>query len=112
MKTKKNFRSIVMKYAHAAWNQTSNLSWRECVKLAWKMFRLASKMRHGIAKFSYIKKDGTIREALGTLVGIPAGATLGGKKVTKQSYKTLAYYDIEKESFRCFRIENFIGMAV
>ena len=34
--------------------------------------------------------------------------TLGGKKVTKPSYKTMAYFDTEKNSFRCFKIENLI----
>lgn len=36
------------------------------------------------------------------------GATLGGKKVTKPSYKTMAYFDTEKNAFRCFKVENLI----
>ena len=102
-----NFRSKVMKYAHQYFNQTHK-AWRLCMIKAWELYRLASKMRKGIAKFAYTKVDGSVRMAVGTLVGVPAGATLNGKKHTKPSYKTMAYYDLEKESFRCFKIENLV----
>lgn len=58
--------------------------------------------------FYYAKADGSIRKAIGTLNNVPAGATLGGKKVTKPSYKTMTYFDVEKKAFRCFKIENLI----
>ena len=44
----------------------------------------------------------------GTLRNVPAGATLGGKRVTKPSYRTMAYFDTEKNGFRCFKVENLI----
>ena len=56
----------------------------------------------------YTKADGSIRKALGTLRNVPAGATLGGKRVTKPSYRTMAYFDTEKHGFRCFKVENLI----
>ena len=75
---------------------------------AWQLYRLAKAMREGLVAFFYRKADGTIRKAVGTLKNLPAGATLGGKKVTKPSYKTMAYFDTEKNSFRCFKVENLI----
>ncbi len=78
---------------------------------AWQLYRLAKAMRDGAVTFYYIKSDGTIRKAVGTLKNIPAGATLGGKRQTKPSYKTMSYFDMEKHSFRCFRIENLICTA-
>lgn len=59
--------------------------------------------------FFYFKADGTIRKALGTLKNFPAGIT--AKKMTKPSYKTLTYFDVEKNAFRCFKVENFLTFS-
>lgn len=107
MEKKINFRARVMKYAWQLWRATKQ-QWRICMIKAWQLYRLAKAMREGVVTFYYQKADGSIRKAMGTLKNLPAGATLGGKKVTKPSYKTMAYFDIEKKSFRCFKIENLI----
>lgn len=107
MGKKSNFRARVMKYAWHLFRATKQ-AWRTCMLKAWQLYRLAKAMREGVVKFIYRKADRSIRVAYGTLKNVPAGATLRGKKVTKQSYKTLAYYDTEKEAFRCFKVENLI----
>lgn len=107
MEKKINFRARVMKYAWQLWRATKQ-QWRICMIKAWQLYRLAKNMREGVVTFYYQKANGSIRKAVGTLKNLPAGATLGGKKVTKPSYKTMAYFDTEKSSFRCFKIENFI----
>ena len=96
-----------MKYAHQLATNTGK-SWRFCMIKAWELYRLSKKMREGIVKFAYEKKDGTIRVAEGTLKGTPTGATMGGKKMTKPSFKTFAYFDTAKSEFRCFKIENLV----
>ena len=110
MKKSENFRVRVMKYAWQLWKATGQ-AWRLCMIKAWQLYRLAKNMRTGVVTFYYTKSDGSIRKANGTLKNAPAGATLGGKKLTKPSYRTLAYFDIDKRAFRCFRIENLICMA-
>lgn len=107
MEKKNNFRVRVMKYA---WQllKTTKQTWRFCMIKAWQLYRLAKAMREGVVTFYYTKADGSIRKAVGTLKNVPAGATLGGKKVTKPSYKTLAYFDTEKKAFRSFKVENLI----
>lgn len=107
MEKKINFRARVMKYAWQLLRATKQ-QWRICMIKAWQLYRLAKAMREGVVTFYYQKADGSIRKALGTLKNLPVGATLGGKKVTKPSYKTMAYFDTEKNSFRCFKIENLI----
>lgn len=107
MKKSNNFRVRVMKYAWQLWKSTKQ-EWRICMLKAWQLYRLAKAMRERIVTFYYSKTDGTIRKAMGTLMNTPAGATLGGKKVTKPSYKTMAYFDTEKRQFRCFKVENLI----
>ena len=107
MEKKSNFRARVMKYAWQLWRATKQ-EWRNCMLKAWQLYRLAKAMRVGVVTFFYKKADGTIRKAVGTLKNVPAGATLGGKRVTKPSYKIMAYFDTEKNAFRCFKIENLI----
>ena len=57
MGTKTNFRVKVMKYAHQLATNTGK-SWRFCMIKAWELYRLSKKMREGIVKFAYEKKDG------------------------------------------------------
>ena len=107
MEKKNNFRVRVMKYAWQLWKSTHQ-AWRLCMIKAWQLYRLAKSMRDGVVTFYYTKTDGTIRKATGTLKSIPSGASLGGKKMTKPSYKTMTYFDIDKSSFRSFKVENLI----
>lgn len=107
METKSNFRVRVMKYAHHLLSVT-NKSWKYCLLKAWELYRLAKKMRGGKVKFAYEKVGGSIRYATGTLVNLPAGATNNGKRITKPSYKTFSYFDVDKKEFRSFKIENLV----
>ncbi|MBD5239867.1 MAG: DUF2693 domain-containing protein [Bacteroidales bacterium] len=111
MEKKNNFRVRVMKYAWQLWKATKQ-QWRICMLKAWQLYRLAKAMRKGVVTFYYSKADGSIRKAAGSLKNVPAGATLGGKKVTKPSYKTMAYFDTEKNAFRSFKIENLISAII
>jgi hypothetical protein len=110
METKVNFRVRVMKYANQLRKSTVE-PWKVCMIKAWQLYKLAKAMRQGEVTFYYYKADGSVRKAIGTLQNLPAGITLGGKKMTKPSYKTLAYFDTEKQSFRSFKIENLIAVA-
>lgn len=107
METKSNFRVKVMKYAHQLWKATGK-NWKYCMLKAWELYRLAEKMKTGIVRFTYEKVDGSIRYAEGTLMNVPVGTTVRGKRITKPSYKTFAYFDAQKQEMRCFKIENLI----
>lgn len=107
MDKKSNFRVRVMKYAWQLWKATRQ-TWQLCMIKAWQLYRLAKAMREGIVTFYYLKADGAIRKASGTLKNVPAGATFGGRKLTKPSYKTMTYFDTEKGAFRSFKVENLI----
>lgn len=107
MSAKSNFRVRVMKYAHHLMN-TTHKSWKYCLLKAWELYRLAEKMRKGTVKFAYEKVGGGIRYATGTLFNVPAGVTNKGKRLTKPSFKTFSYFDIDKQEFRSFKIENLI----
>ena len=69
---------------------------------------LKEKLRNGVAHFLYIKKDGTIREAWGTTNAALAHKYTNGNGVSREIFKTTAYFDIEKSSWRSFRWESIL----
>lgn len=102
-----SFRAKVMKYAWQL-RRTTSETFRNCLRKAWMLWRLAKALHQGVVKFCYAKTDGTIRKAIGTLTNLTTGASLSNKK---SSDKVMTYYDLEKNSFRCFKIENLIAIA-
>ena len=74
-----------------------------------------SDMLHkGIVEFEFIKKDGTVRSAKGTLdpAHFPPAKPAGDSEVAaprKKNESVFVYYDLEKNSFRSFVKESFLG---
>lgn len=66
-------------------------------------------LRAGDVKFQYKKKDGTKRNAHGTLKDslIPETSRDDDRK-TKTSDDVFYYYDLKREDWRCFIKDNFI----
>ena len=69
---------------------------------------LKEKLRNGVVHFIYIKKDGTIREAWGTTNAALVYKYTNGNGVSREIFKTTAYFDIEKSSWRSFRWESIV----
>jgi len=72
-------------------------------------------LRDDIVKFVFEKKDGSTRIAFGTrnpkiiaaIIGT-VDAKSGTKRPPREGFVT--YFDMEKESFRCFAEERFMGV--
>ena len=60
-------------------------------------------------RFAYMKKDGSVRIAVGTLQPQAVEANTVGTGVPKRFYGMFAYVDLEKMSWRAFLEERFIG---
>lgn len=78
-----------------------------------QFIELMRKMHEGIVCFSYKKNDGTTRNAIGTLNEyiLPRENMDKLRDVKRVTPKHLfTYYDVEKQQFRCFKRENFIGI--
>lgn len=69
---------------------------------------LKSLMRKSVVKFTYLKKDGEERVACGTLdmEVIPEEAHPVGDSDRKVSDDVIRYYDVEKNGWRSFAIQN------
>ncbi len=69
---------------------------------------LKSKMANGIAHFIYMKKDGSLRSAWGTIQSNIAAAKTNGYGISRENYYTTAYFDVELGEWRSFRWESLI----
>lgn len=72
-----------------------------------------SNMLHeGIVEFEFIKKDGTVRSAKGTLdpAHLPPAKPVDDDAVPrKKNESVFVYYDLEKNAFRSFVKASFLG---
>lgn len=69
---------------------------------------LKAKLAGGVAHFVFKKKDGSLREAWGTTQRNIANAKTNGRGVSREIYKTTAYFDVERGEWRSFRWENLV----
>ena len=83
-------------------------SFSDCLKKAWANFKLAAAMRIGIVRFYFQKIDGTIREAWGTLRSDLIPQHNGDDR--KRNDTVQAYYDTERQEYRCFKKLNLISI--
>ena len=109
----------LMKAAHAIKSSNpaifrgAKVSASYALKYAWWFENFRDKLRSGIWRFSYFKKDGTIREAKGTLNPnlIPVEFHPKGNSDAREAFDTFPYFDLEANGWRSFRLDNFIGFV-
>ena len=70
--------------------------------------QLKEKLTNGVTHFIFIKKDGTVREAWGTTNPSLAAKHTNGNGVSRELFKTTAYFDIEKGGWRSLRWESIV----
>lgn len=71
-----------------------------CARQSDKVERLIEAMREGVVCFRYVKCDGTIRSAAGTLRVDMFDKVPEGKRVVPVA--NVPYWDVEKSQFRSF----------
>lgn len=69
---------------------------------------LKEKLRNGVAHFVFIKKNGEVREAFGTTNAAVAAKYTNGNGISREYFKTTAFFDIEKGEWRSFRWESIV----
>ena len=69
---------------------------------------LKTKMANGVAHFAFMKKDGSIREAFGTIQSNIASAKTNGRGVSRECYNTTAFYDVTIGQWRSFQWQNIL----
>lgn len=70
--------------------------------------QLKENLRGGVAHFIFIKKNGEVREAFGTTNAAVAAKYTNGNGISREYFKTTAFFDIEKGEWRSFRWESIV----
>ena len=103
------FKTQMSKLMKQAWYLVKSLGWSisEAMKQAWKNFKLRRALvKNESVSFSFKKVDGTIRNAIGTLLETITPAIVGERK--SNPTKVQIYFDLEKQQWRSFKIESLI----
>ena len=69
---------------------------------------LKEKLRNGVAHFVFVKKNGEVREAFGTTNAAVVAKYTNGNGISREYFKTTAYFDIERGEWRSFRWESIV----
>ena len=72
---------------------------------------LSEMLHKGTVKFQYTKKDGSVRQATGTLMSDVVKANLHGGVSTVKNAGYTSYFDIDKQAFRCFAESRLVGVV-
>lgn len=73
-----------------------------------KLNELKKRMREGVVKFSYLKKDKSVRVAYGTLIPQLMKDKILGTGLCGDARKVCTYFDVECGQFRCFQLQALI----
>lgn len=106
----KNYKAAMAMNMAKVLRKEPGLGKSEALKQAWELVHLRADLHEGMAYFTYVKEDGTLREAKGTLCAdlIPAGDTPKGIVPRKKVHETFTYYDIDKKGWRAFKVRAFV----
>lgn len=81
------------------------------LKKAWEIMKLRAEMKASAVWFTFTKRDGSLRRALGTLSsGIIDSHIKGGAPARPATQ--IVYFDLEALAFRSFVASNFEGLEV
>jgi hypothetical protein len=106
---KKEFLSNIMRLA---WQfvKRNGFTISQALKTAWANAKLNLAMKLRIVKFYFMKVDGSMREAYGTLNDSIVPATGGDTR--KKNDTIQVYFDTERQEWRCFKKANLLSINV
>ena len=95
-----------------AWQfvRRNGYSMAEALRIAWANIKLRKAMANKICRFYFMKVDGSIREAFGTLAANIVPQTNGTERKPNDTVQT--YFDTEKQDWRCYKKANLVRIAI
>lgn len=104
-----NFKKEMARVMRDAWKlvRETKCTMSEGLKMAWRALRLRIELRaKNVVTFFFIKKDGTKREAHGTLnfQTIPSECRPTTERETRTAIQT--YFDLDRMAWRSFKIQT------
>ena len=84
------------------------------LKQAWWFESFRDALANGFARFTYYKKDGSTRTALGTrsssLIPLDKVPNTYNTDEIKDTAKAIPYFDLDKREWRSFSVLNFVSL--
>lgn len=104
-----SYKSEIFRTAWALFKEGVFESFGRALCAAWKRYKLVSRLKQGLAYFSFSKATGEVREAIGTLAS--NNFNYNHKTAKKESNPALIkYWDIQKRAFRSCRLDRLISL--
>lgn len=88
-------------------NEITGRPMAECENQASQIAECVKAMKSRIVEFYFVKKDGTVRQAFGTLQDDVILPLIKDATNREPNPEVVTYYDCVKKQFRSFRKENF-----
>lgn len=88
-------------------NQITGRPMAECESQATQIAECVTAMKSRIVEFYFIKKDGTLRQAFGTLQPEVVAPLIKEASNREPHPDLVTYFDTVAQNFRSFRKENF-----
>ncbi len=89
-------------------NQITGRPMADCEKQAQQIAECIREMSSRVVEFYYMKKDGTKRQAFGTLQPEVIVPLISNASERKPNPDLVTYYDTEAQAFRSFKKVNFV----
>ena len=93
-------------------NQITGRPMAECENQAQQIADCVKAMKSRIVEFYFVKKDGTVRQAFGTLQDDVILPLIKDASNREPRPDVVTYFDCAKKQFRSFRKENFKSYVV
>ena len=88
-------------------NEITGRPMAECENQATQIAECVKAMKSRIVEFYFVKKDGTVRQAFGTLQDDVILPLIKDATNREPNPEVVTYFDTVKQQFRSFRKENF-----
>ena len=88
-------------------NEITGRPMAECENQASQIAECVKAMKSRIVEFYFVKKDGTVRQAFGTLQYDVILPLIKDATNREPNPEVVTYFDTVKQQFRSFRKENF-----
>ena len=99
---------------HAYLDKVMDWPLQDTFQLMTLVDELKGRMREEVSHFSFRKKDGTVRQAYGTraseVIVRHVGALMPPEKQRQGTGSAFPYFDIERQAWRSFRVDNLIDI--
>jgi len=109
----REFRSVSREVMNLAWQfiKKNGMSLSAALKMAWQNIKLRAAMQQRICKFYFLKVDGSVREAYGTLKETLIPSHSDGQSSRRKNDTVQTFFDTEKSEWRCFKKANLMQVV-